>query len=379
VLRVSWTSVRRVAIVAAALLLLTLTAASAEGKRFVPRHHKIFHGVSDTGHVRHFHRFAKRVGAHPAVLQDFYHWDTPLTTGALQRWRKTRTRGVLSLSTAPGGGPERITPRQIAKGRGDHYIVRLNQSISKSKQVVYIRLFPEMNGHWNPYSAYNANGTRRGKSHSTQNFRRAWQRIALIVRGGKRSKINRRLRHRGMPRILRARSNHDPRYQRENVHGRLDRPKVAFIWSPQTIGSPAVRGNRAGAYWPGRRWVNWVGADIFSKFATPGIWSAYKRFFRRWDHWPFVVGEYSPWDNDYRGAFTRKLFHWAERHHRVRMLIYYRSVAPNTIFDINHWPRAKRVLRHQLNKRRFSPYAPHVRHRGRHHRHARRHAGGTRP
>ena len=41
-----------------------------------------------------------------------------------------------------------------------------------------------MNGHWNPYSAYNANGTPRDRGHSTKNFRRAWQRIVLIVRGG---------------------------------------------------------------------------------------------------------------------------------------------------------------------------------------------------
>ncbi len=363
-----------------------VAASSAAAKSFPPHHHRTFHGVSDTGHKGDFHRFAKQVGAHPAVLQDFYHWDTPLTTGALKRWRQTRTRGMLSLSTAPGGGPERITPRQIARGKGDHYLIRLNQSIAASGQVVYIRPLPEMNGYWNPYSAYNPDGSRRGASHSTKNFRRAWRRIVLIVRGGRRSKINNKLRHRGMPRILRASSNNDPRYKPENVRGQLRRPKVAFIWSPQTIGSPALRGNRPGAYWPGRRYVDWVGADIYSQFATPGIWSTFKHFYRRWRHWPFVVGEYSPWNNDYRGRFTRKLFHWAEGHHRVRMLIYYRSVAPHTAYDIGHWPRARKVVRRQLNKRRFSAYAPDVReraprHRRRHHRHrhhrGRHHNGGT--
>ena len=44
-------------------------------------------------------------------------------------------------------------------GHGDRYILKLNQSIARSKQVVYIRLFPEMNGYWNPYSAYNADGS----------------------------------------------------------------------------------------------------------------------------------------------------------------------------------------------------------------------------
>jgi hypothetical protein len=45
------------------------------------------------------------------------------------------------------------------------------------------------------------------------------------------------------------------------------------------------------------------------------------------------------------------------------MLIYYRSTAPHTEFDIGHWPRARKVLRHQLNRRRFSAFAPHLRHR----------------
>jgi hypothetical protein len=366
VLRSTWIPVIVVIVVTA---LLSTVPAPAEARKFTPRHHRIFHGVSDTTNNRDFHRFRKRVRAHPAVLQDFYHWDTPLTSGALQRWRQTRTRGVLSLSTAPGGKPEIITPRQIAKGRGDRYIVRLNQTIARSKQVVYIRLFPEMNGYWNPYCAFNADGTKKGRSHSLNSFRRAWQRIALIVRGGKRKKINRKLRARHMPRILRASSKRPRVYRREHVGRRLDRPKVAFMWSPQTIGSPYVAGNQPGHYWPGRRFVDWVGADIYSAYATPGVWSAFKSFYRKWRDKPFVVGEYSPWDNDYQGGFTRRLFKFALRHRRTRMLLYYRSVNPGTAFDIDNFPRAKRVLRHMLNKRRFDPYAggtrphAHIRHR----------------
>jgi hypothetical protein len=81
-----------------------------------------------------------------------------------------------------------------------------------------------------------------------------------------------------------------------------------------------------------------------------------------------VIGEYSPWDDDRSGHFTRKLFHWAEGHGRARMLVYYRSVHAGTPYDINHWPRARRVLRHELNKRRFAPYATPRHRRHRHHR-----------
>jgi len=344
-------------------LLSPAVAGSAEGRSFTPRHHRIFHGVSDTTNNKDFHRFRKRVGAHPAVLQDFYHWDTPLTSGALQRWHQTRTRGVLSLSTAPGGGAEMISPRQIARGRGDDYILRLNQTIAESKQVVYIRLFPEMNGYWNPYCAFFADGTKKDRSHSLNSFRRAWRRVVVIIRGGKRRAINRKLRQWHMPRILRASSNQSTVYQRERVGRRLPHPKVAFMWSPQTIGSPYVPGNQPGAYWPGQRYVDWVGADIYSAYATPGVWAAFKRFYRKWRRMPFVVGEYSPWDNDHGGHFTRTLFTFALRHRRVRMLIYYRSVNPGTPYDIDAWPRAKRVLRRMLNRHRFAPYASGLRHR----------------
>jgi hypothetical protein len=319
-------------------------------------HHRILHGVSDTTNNKDFHRFAKRVGAHPAVLQDFYHWGTPLTTGALERWHQTGTRGMLSLSTAPGRGPELISPRQIAQGSDDHYLVRLNQSIAASGQVVYLRLFPEMNGYWNPYCGYDITGRKKGQSHSSHNLIRAWQRAVLIIRGGKRKAINRKLRERHMPRILRASSNHDPIYRPENVQRRLPHPRVAFIWTPQATGSPNVPGNQPGAYWPGKRFVDWVGTDVYSAYARP--LPKLKSFYRHWRGYPFVIGEYSPWDKDRSGRFTRKLFHWAERHRRVGMLIYYRSVYAGSPYDVTHWPKALRVMRHELNKRHFAPFAP---------------------
>jgi hypothetical protein len=218
-----------------------------------------------------------------------------------------------------------------------------------------------MNGSWNPYSAFNSNGSWRGRIHSTKNFVRAWKRAALIVRGGKRQAINHKLRHLGMPRMMRARSNTDPVYATVHVHRKLDHAKVAFMWVPQTSGSPNVPGNQPRDYWPGRKYVDWVGADIYSAYASAAF-PMLKSFYRAWRHMPFVIGEYSPWDNDYSGRFTRKLFHWAESHGRTRMLIYYRDVFQGGPHDINHWPRARRVLRHELNKRRFDPYAPGVRH-----------------
>ena len=122
------------------------------------------------------------------MLQDFFHWRVPLTTGALYRWGATDTRGVLSLSTATGDGVEMITPRQIARGKDDRYMHPLAGDIAETGQTVYIRLMAEMNGHWNAYSAYNADGSARRHGHSARWYKLAWRRFTLILRGGSRDR-----------------------------------------------------------------------------------------------------------------------------------------------------------------------------------------------
>jgi hypothetical protein len=351
------------AVVAAFACAVTFGAAasSAPAKPYLPTNGKIYHGVSDTSEVRDYRSFTRDVRAHQAVLQEFYHWDVDLKASkAFKRWGRTRTLGVVSLSTKlpARGGPE-ITPGKIAAGAGDHYLMRLNESIANRGKPVYIRLFPEMNGHWNPYCAYNANGTFR-PAHGTSLFRRAWRRTVIIVRGGPRRVINRRLLHNNMPRIYRAKSNHDRRYRRRDVPKVLPRAPVAFMWVPQTFGSPNIPGNQPQNYWPGRRFIDWVGADIYAKFAT--AFDDLQRFQRRYK-FPFVIGEYSPWDNDYSGQFTNRLLNWARAHKRVRMLIYYRSVTADNPYSINYYPGARTVLRRQLNRNRFDPFGPGLRHR----------------
>ena len=76
-----------------------------------------------------------------------------------------------------------------------------------------------------------------------------------------------------MPRILRAQSQDDPVYEggptgsRSPVPEQLPQPRVAMMWVPQSFGSPNIAGNQPADYWPGGRYVDWVGIDIYSKFA----------------------------------------------------------------------------------------------------------------
>jgi hypothetical protein len=355
----------RALLVAASLIAAALAVAPAASARtYKPLKGGMYHGVSDTGKVEDFFEFADQVGAHPALTQTFYHWDVPLTTGAFYRWAATDTRGVLSLSTAPGGGEERITPREIARGFGDRYILNLNRTIAESGQTVYIRLMAEMNGHWNPYCAYNSDGSRRREGHGKRWFRRAWRRFALIIRGGSRAQINAKLLRQGMPRILRADSEADPVYlggpngDPHPVPEPMPQPRVALMWVPQSFGSPNIRGNQPDDYWPGKRYVDWIGFDIYAKYR--GALDEDHAFIHDYRGKPIVIGEYSPWDNDFTGAFTSQLFRLARSHPRVKMLLYYRSVNTMNPFNVQFYPGAQDVLRRELDGPRFLEHAPGV-------------------
>ena len=351
-------SLKAVATLACAAFLFAGASAERAGAKapYAPPANKIWHGVSDTGRVPDFKRFNQQVRSHNALNLVFYYWGVPLS-GALERWKKMDARGVLSLSTAPGGGSEVITPREISRGRDDEYPLDLWRAMRNSGQVVYVRPFGEMNLYFNPYSAFNADGSPRA-GHSTHAFKLAWKRLALIMRGGRRAAINERLRDLGMPRMLRAKRNDSPIYDRYDIPKVLEPTKVAFVWTPLTRSNPNIRANRPNTYFPGPRYVDWVGTDVYSKFSNSTLWTNLRSFFDRYDGFPFMLAEYGAWDNDYDGSFTRRIHRWARDHRRVRALVYYRSVNTDNIFNLQYYDGARHSLRRILNLDRYAPFAP---------------------
>jgi uncharacterized membrane protein YgcG len=332
------------AIAAVIVLALAVGPGSAPARPYMPPGGHIFEGVSDMGNKNDYFRFQKAVKRHVAVMQSFEVWGGDLKESK-QRWKRTETRGLLSLSTSPCYGcKEVISPRAIATGKGDAYLLRLNAFLADWGKPTYIRLLPEMNGHWNPYAAFNEDGSSRGPDHKTVQFRRAWRRVVLIVRGGPRAQVNRKLRREHMPPIKLG-----------SAPKRLKRTHAAFIWCPQTAGSPSLRKNRPAAYWPGAGYVDWVGADIYGKYPN---FSGLERFYKQRKNFPFMIGEWSPWDYDNPG-FVNQLHEWGESHKRVHMLVYYQGFGADNPFLIQHYPRSKRALRKQLDNKRYMRYAPH--------------------
>jgi hypothetical protein len=329
------------AVVAAALACL-IAPAAALGTAYAPAKGKAFHGVSDTGEVGGFTEFATEVGAHPAVMQTFHTWGT-FPSLAMQRWDATDTRGMISVSTAKGyEEPEVLSPEAIANGEGDNYPLNLNTAIAQWDQPVYIRLLAEMNGEWNPYCAYNRDGSFRGPAHSPTQYRLAWKRFALIVRGGPVSAINDRLQRLGMPPIQAA------------VPPTLPVPKVALMWVPHSSPTPNVPGNSWENYWPGRKYVDWVGTDIFS---TAPNWKNMRRIYEDFNGKPFLIGEYAPLGED-DASYVKKLFGFSRRHKRAKLLVYYQGFGNDPIFDISRFPAALDILRSRLGGPRFLQFAP---------------------
>jgi hypothetical protein len=226
-----------------------------------------------------------------------------------------------------------VTPAGIARGTADRWLTALNRKIAQHGAPVYIRLMAEMNGHWNVYSAY---GVHRDRAHSTKAFRAAWRRTTVILRGG--------------PQVdARLRALHQPPLK---AGGALPAAQVAMQWVPQVAGAPDVAGNRPLAYWPGGRYVDWVGTDFYSKFPN---FSGLERFYasvRRF-HKPFVFGEWAIWGAD-NPAFVSRLFAWTRSHRLVRMLVYNQGKRTDGPFRLRHYPQAARVLRRQLGLSRFS-------------------------
>jgi hypothetical protein len=248
---------------------------------------------------------------------------------------------MVHLSTYNGPGTEeRETPRGIALGRDDAYLYALGRDFTRYRRPVYLRLFSEMNNAANPYSAYDASGRARGAAHTHYWFRQAWRRVDLIVKGGRVATVNARLRRLGLPRLR------GPRVTR------LARPHVALQWVPMTAGAPNLRGNRPAAYWPGGRYVDWIGTDFYSRYPN---FAGLARFYatRRFGHKPFVFGEWAMWGRDDPG-FMRRFFAWVAAHPRVKMLAYNQGNAPSCVFRLYRYPKAARVMRRALRATRYT-------------------------
>jgi hypothetical protein len=325
--------------VAAALL---LSAAPASALSLVPRGNNVFFGVSDTGDPADFGQFSSALHKHPALIQSFRTWGSDFPE-SIERWQEARARPVLHITTADNSdGHELISPRAIAAGGGDEYLIRLNKLFWAKKMRAYIRPLGEPNRCLNVYAAYDCAGQPRDGAHSTRAYKRAFRRIYVIIHGGgKREEIDARLRQAGLPPL-------------QSDVGGLPRAPVELIWSPLPAGSPTIPENRPRHFYPGSRWVDWAGTDIYSDNQD---WKALDGLYKRFSGKPFAITEWGVAGGD-DSAYVRKLMTWVERHRRAKMLIYYQDFGSASSYRIQNWPASLGVLRNMIHNGRFPSYAP---------------------
>ena len=341
----SWRTLSRA--LALAALLAALLAGPAAARTLVPPKPNLFFGVSDRGRTGEFSEFAALLGKHPALLQTFHPWGNSLNN-SYERWRETGTRPILAISTADDQTlAEIITPQQIALGAGDDYLLQLNDFLAKRGILGYVRPLGEPNRCLNVWSAYNCDGTPKEGEHSTYWYKQAFRRIVAIVRGGQTLEgINATFAEIGLPSLNRTKG--------PNPES-LPAAPVAIIWSPLPGGSPRVKGNFPGNYWPGSRWVDWAGTDFYSQYP---VWRDLNRFYagKQWRGKPISITEFAVSGVD-DPRYIKQLVTWTVKRPRVRMLVYYNGFGSGNPYDLRLFPRTTNTLRLKVRRANFLSYA----------------------
>src|SRR3954466_13308622 len=338
--RMSSKTLRRALAGAAALWALAVPAPAA-ALSLVPPKPDVFLGVSDRGTTTEFNEFAELTGKHPALMETFHPWGNSLNE-AYERWRETATRPVLAMSTQDDQTlAELITPEQIALGLGDEYLLQLNAFFATHGLPAYIRPRGEPNRCLNAWSAVECDGTQKGGEHTPGWYKQAFRRISTIVRGGQSLEgINATLAEIGLPPVQRSKGPPPPE---------LPAAPVSIVWSPLPGGSPRVKGNFPGNYWPGRRWVDWIGTDFYSQYP---VWKDLNRFYgaKQWRGKPVSITEWAVSGTD-DPQFVKQLIAWTVKRPRVRMLVYYRGFGEGgNPYALGPYPRTTNTLRLKVRR-----------------------------
>jgi hypothetical protein len=324
-----------------ALLALAL-AASASAGLLEPRGRKVWFGISDTGDPAQFGEFSSAVSKHPAVIESFRTWGSDFPD-SIQRWQTARARPLIHITTADNNdGHEIVSPRAIAEGAGDEYLVRLNRLFYEKEMRSYVRPLGEPNRCLNVYASYDCGGGRRDSAHTTRWYKLAFRRIYVIVHGGGKARtINRRLAEAGLGPLS------------VSVGG-LPKAPIAIVWSPLPSGSPTVAQNRPRRYWPGSRWVDWTGTDFYASYPE---WKSLTGLYNRYPDKPFAITEWGVENGD-DPAFVSRLFAWVKRHPRCKMLVYYQDFGSTSSYRIQNYSASLSVLKERLHSGLFPSFAP---------------------
>lgn len=167
-----------------------------------------------------------QLGIHSAIIGSFFHWDRQVPATPFTNWLSwVHGRGAIPMPDLYPAST--VTLGQVAAGTQDHYLTPLaiamrdwgtaNPDANGLPSQVLFRLFPEMNGGWEPYSP-------RTRGQTAAQFRAAWVHVVELFRAA-------------------------------------GATNVKFVWNPDRIyyGSTSIK-----SLWPGAGYVDWVAFDGYN-------------------------------------------------------------------------------------------------------------------
>jgi hypothetical protein len=320
---------RRLLVVLAAVgLLACVPLASGAGAE--PSVARLYLGIAgDPG------RFQGQTGQASAIKSAYIGWDQGRTY-ATRLPVLLRQLGPIPMLHIGTGGPlgrtEVITPLAIAQGKGDAFLVALNESIAGYGSLVYLRLLSEMNHFSHFHSAFNANGTSRGAAYRPEVYRKMFARMYLLLHGGPVGQINPVLKRLGLPLYAGA------------DLAAIPPTKLRIIWNPLGGGQPETEANRFYRFYPGDRYLELVGNDIygaFGQYAGPQNEALYA--FAREHHKPFALPEFGVRGSDYP-AFVQYVCKFIRTHGGIELAAYYKSQAGG-MYDLANKPASRQAYR----------------------------------
>ena len=306
-------------------------------------------------------------GVPPAISHTFtgydtgMNWDTDIAIA----------RGATPLITWQTGN---TSPKTIANAgaassgnRSDYVILKVAAALRTYNQPVFLRIDQEMNAQWFAWCAYNSDGTPR--AHTTEDFRDMWRRMHIIFEGGTVAEMNQKLAAEGMPPLDPAvgtsaatkglSSTTDPNAYLTPTNN------VAFVFNPvDAPGVPNKVGNQWADYYPGDRYVDWVGqttydttwnATIDQRFAW--LNQFYQDFTIAHDT-PYMMGEWGlePTQNAGGGddpAYIQRMINWQKTHPQVKSLVYFSVLTGHGDYRLSTYPNSVPVLANAVTDPRF--------------------------
>ena len=274
-------------------------------------------------------RFERQTGQESQIRQTFLGWGQGSTWGSpfAQLLDGLRPIPMIHLGTDRGlARNAAITPAQIAAGRGDAYLVALNQAIAAFGGRIYVRVLAEMNNPKNLYAPTRPNGSSRGPSHSPAAYKQAFRRAYLILHGG--DDVDTRLRRLGQRPVGRELAVNAP-------------TTLTVIWNP-IAGFDARSARPAQEFYPGDAFVDMVGNDIFASRRGVASHAANEALYRAHPDKPYALAEWGLSVDD--PGFVRRICRFLSTTSRTRLAVYH-DARPKSPFDLGSKPRARAEYR----------------------------------